>query len=99
MSSKWNSFISFQPFKRPVLAPVIVVMINKSCGFVCFLLVLKLWMWFWQDPFVASDIRAYIHVQFISHILKLVGLGSGKRRREREEQSSTCFMARNVRET
>jgi hypothetical protein len=98
MSSTRNSFISFQPFQRPVLAPVIVVMINQRCGFACLLLVLKLRMRFWQDPFVASDIRAYIHVQFISLVLKLAGLGSGKRPRKKEEQSSTCFIVRNVRE-
>jgi hypothetical protein len=87
-----------QPFQRPVLAPVIIVMMNQRCGFACFLLVLKLWMRSWQDTFVTSDIRAYIHVHFSSLVLKLVGLGSGERRREREEQGSTCFMARNVRE-
>jgi hypothetical protein len=87
-----------QPFQRPVLAPVIIVMINQRCDFACFLLVLKLWMRFCQDTFVPSDIRPYIHAQFSSLILKLVGLGGGERRSEREEQSSTCFMVRTVSE-
>jgi len=94
----WDSFISLQSYQRPVLAPVINVMINRRFGFARFLLVLKLWMRFWQDTFVASGIREYIHAQFSSLILKLVGLGGGERRREREEQSSACFMARNVSE-
>ena len=45
------------------------------------LLVLKLSMLFWQDTFVASVIRAYIHVQSSSLILKLAGLGSVERLR------------------
>ena len=55
-------------------------------------------MRFFQDMFVASGIRAYMHAQFSSLILKLFGFRGGVRRREREEQSSTCFVARNVSE-
>lgn len=57
-------FISAQPFKHPILAQFITVMIHQRSGFTCLLLALKLWMLFSQDTFVASDIRAYIHVSY-----------------------------------